>query len=558
MEIHVILSLGLLLAAALIGAILAEQIRVPKVTAYLLVGLLLGPHGMRLLPEEHTRILEPFNEMAMALVLFNLGCQFSLDRFRVLLRKLIPISAGEQITGFVLVALLTGFVTGNATMGLVLGIMSLATAPATTVLVLKEAQAEGPVTDLCGGLVAFNNLTCIVIFELAYVGISIATGNQQGSVIRQVGGIFGELALATSIGAVSGLLVSFFCGLIAGKRWLVLLIGVMATVLGICEAFHLPYLLSFLTMGLVVVNTSSVAKKIVRELDQTTTVLCVMFFVLHGSHLDVSAFLSAGVVGLVYIATRMIGKYLGAFAVTKYRGEDEDVHKWLGLTLMAQAGVAIAISASIVDREMKYANEIQSIILGSVVFFEILGPLLIRYSVFQAGEMPLGQAIHHSGTTPREQVIDMRNRLSVALGRDPDEHHPSAEVTVDSLISRDVAGLPQAATFFQVIEHIERSHDNVFPVIDAEGKPAGIIRYSAISSAVYDPDARDLIRADDLAEPKPDCICLSEPVTRVIELFNKITDDCLFVTDPAASDQFCGVVRRSEVMNMLIQGHRGS
>ena len=558
MEAQIVLSLGVLLAAALVGAILAEQIRVPKVTAYLLVGLALGEHGLNLLPAEHAHALEPFNDMAMALVLFNLGCQFSLDRFRVLLRKLVPISIGEQATCLVLVGLATGFATGSAIIGLLLGIMAMATAPATTVLVLKEAQSEGPVTDLCGGLVAFNNLTCIVLFELALVGIQIATGDQAGSTLLQIGTMFGHLGFATLIGAVSGLLVSFFCGLIAGKRWLVLLIGMVAIVLGVCEGLEVPYLLAFLTMGLTVVNTSTEAKAITKELDQTTAVLCVMFFVLHGSHLDINAFLSAGVIGLLYILTRMIGKYAGTYVVAKRRGEDEDVQSWLGLTLMAQAGVAIALSSNIVALGMTHSREIQIIILGSVVFFEIAGPLLIRHGVLQAGEMPLREAIHHSSTTPIEQLHNMRNRLFVAFGWDPAEHLPSTEVTVAQLAASDVQAILNAASFGEVIEYIEHSHDNVFPVVDKDGLPTGVIRYSAISNAVFDPDAVDIVRADDLAEPLVNSVNSSDTASHVVELFNRVSDDCIVVTDLDNDGKFCGVVRRSDVMNMLIRGHASS
>ena len=558
MEAQIVLSLGVLLAAALVGAILAEQIRVPKVTAYLLVGLALGEHGLNLLPAEHAHALEPFNDMAMALVLFNLGCQFSLDRFRVLLRKLVPISIGEQATCLVLVGLATGFATGSAIIGLLLGIMAMATAPATTVLVLKEAQSEGPVTDLCGGLVAFNNLTCIVLFELALVGIQIATGDQAGSTLLQIGTMFGHLGFATLIGAVSGLLVSFFCGLIAGKRWLVLLIGMVAIVLGVCEGLEVPYLLAFLTMGLTVVNTSTEAKAITKELDQTTAVLCVMFFVLHGSHLDINAFLSAGVIGLLYILTRRIGKYAGTYVVAKRRGEDEDVQSWLGLTLMAQAGVAIALSSNIVALGMTHSREIQIIILGSVVFFEIAGPLLIRHGVLQAGEMPLREAIHHSSTTPIEQLHNMRNRLFVAFGWDPAEHLPSTEVTVAQLAASDVQAILNAASFGEVIEYIEHSHDNVFPVVDKDGLPTGVIRYSAISNAVFDPDAVDIVRADDLAEPLVNSVNSSDTASHVVELFNRVSDDCIVVTDPDNDGKFCGVVRRSDVMNMLIRGHASS
>lgn len=554
---NIIFAVGLLLVAALVGAILSERIRVPKVTAYLLVGLAVGPHGVRLLREEHAQALEPFNDMAMALVLFNLGCQFPLDRFRLLLRRLVPISIGEQGICFLLVGMATGVATGSATVGLLLGIMAMATAPATTVLVLKEAQSQGPVTDLCGGLVAFNNLTCILIFELAFVAIQIASGRMAGSLVGHIGSLFGGLVAAALIGIVSGLLVSFCCGLLAKKRWLVLLIGSMALVLGACELLHVPYLLAFLMMGLTVVNTSPDATIITKELGQTTTLLCVMFFVVHGTHLDIHAFLSAGLIGLLYILTRMLGKYVGAWMIANRLDEPEDVKSWLGLTLMAQAGIAIALSSTIVDRGVPHAREIQTIILGSVVFFEIAGPLLIRHAVYHAGEMPLGDAIHHSATTPHEQLDEMWNRFLVAMGKKPlvDLESPM-DVKLESLVSKDVQALPSAAEFGDVIEHIEQSHDNVFPVVDPSGVATGLIRYSAISGAVFDPDSVDLICAEDLAEPLVHSVGLRDSLESLVQLFNSVTDDCVVVTDPERDGRFLGVVRRSDVMNLLIRGHR--
>ena len=550
---NVIFSVGLLLVAALVGAILAEKVRVPKVTAYLLVGLALGHHGLGLLREDHAESLEPFNDMAMALVLFNLGCQFSLERFRTLLRKLVPVSAGEQILCFLLVSLATGVATGNAVVGTLLGVMAMATAPATTVLVLKESQADGPVTDLCGGLVAFNNLTCIVVFELVYVLIQSLTGNMVGSVFGHLGGVFGGLAVATTVGVASGLLVSFVCGLVAGKRLLVLLIGTIALVLGACELLAVPYLLAFLAMGVVVVNTSPNAKVITKELGQTTTLLCVLFFVLHGSHLDVQAFLSAGVIGMLYILTRMAGKYIGTSIVTRRQGEENAIQSWLGLTLMAQAGVAIALCSAIEARGMADAKEIRAIILGSVVFFEIAGPLLIRHAVYQAGEMPLGQAFPHAATSPREQWDEMRNRFSIAIGRK--QLVSQSPVGIDTLVARDVEGLNESAGFMQVIEYIEHSHDNTFPVVNSGGVATGVIRYSAISNAMFDPEAIDLVCAEDLAEPLAHSVGLGETVSGLVELFNQTTDDCVVVSDPD-SQKFLGVVRRGDVMNLLVRGHR--
>lgn len=545
------LAVGFLLVAALVGAVASDRVRVPKVTAYLLVGLAIGPHVLGWLRAEHIDSLEPFNDMAMALVLFNLGCQFSLDRFRYLLRHLVPLSAGEQTACFVMVAIATGLATNSWTTGILLGVLALATAPATTVLVLKESQARGPVTDLCGGLVAFNNLTCIIAFELVYVGIQLAKGKLTGGASAHVGGLLSELIGAIFVGLIGGFIVSFLCGLIARKRWLVLLLGMIAMVLGLCEMLHVPFLLAFLAMGLFVANTSSVATEISKQLEQATTVLCVLFFVLHGTHLDLHAFVDAGVVGLLYILMRMAGKYIGTWAVAKRRHELPDVQSWLGLSLMAQAGVAIAISSTIVTRGMEGAREVQSIILGSVVFFEIVGPLLIRHAVIKAGEMPLGQAIHHTSSTPMEQLRSMRDRLLYALG------HQSADegtLSVSNVMVTDVPALSNSAGFAKVIDYIEHSHDNVFPVVDAVGSTVGVIRYAAISGAVFEPDAMDLICADDLVEPITHWVAPNDPASRAIELFNEAPDDCLVVMDPLMENKYCGLVRRSDVMTLLVRG----
>ena len=252
----------------------------------------------------------------------------------------------------------------------------------------------------------------------------------------------------------------------------------------------------------------------------------------------------------------MLGKYVGVWIVANRRNEPDDVKNWLGPTLMAQAGVAIALSASIVERGVDNAREIQTIILGSVVFFEIVGPLLIRHAVYHAGEMPLGHAIHHSSMTPREQLDVMWNRFLVAMGNAPETPESPQELKVESLVSTDVQALPSAAELGDVIEHIEHSHDNVFPVVDAAGIPTGLIRYAAISGAVFDPDCTDVVCADDLAEPLVHSVEPSDSLESLVRLFNSVADDCVVVTDPDGNGRFHGAVRRSDVRNLLIRGHR--
>ena len=141
-----------------------DWVRVPKVTAYLLVGLAVGHHGLNLVSPEAMHHLEPFANMAMALVLFNLGAQFPLSKLSRL-RRLSPLLAGEQLATFIVVTAGVYLFSSNVAMAVLLGTLALATAPATTVLVLKEIQSRGPVTELANGLVVLNNLVCILLFE---------------------------------------------------------------------------------------------------------------------------------------------------------------------------------------------------------------------------------------------------------------------------------------------------------------------------------------------------------------------------------------------------------
>ena len=188
------LTLGLLLAAALLAGMLAERLRLPKVTAYLMVGLLLGPYAMdslptavteflpefllnlKTIPERHLVFLDPLAKLAMALVLFNMGCSFSLQHIRSHWKSIVRLSAGELILTMLLVSIGLRFLGQSWELAVLFGVLALATAPATTVLVLKESQSEGPVTRYANTLVALNNIVAILLFEVLLVAILAMEG----------------------------------------------------------------------------------------------------------------------------------------------------------------------------------------------------------------------------------------------------------------------------------------------------------------------------------------------------------------------------------------------
>ena len=439
---------------------------------------------------------------------------------------------------------------------LLLAALALATAPATTILVLKEASSEGQVTEYASALVALNNLFAIVAFEVIFLGIQLSGHNLTSPLSAELFLLTRNILGSILLGALTGLLVSYGCGLLSQNRWLVLLVATSTFMLGFCEMFKIPYMLTFLMAGLTVVNSSDLSTKIVAELERLTGLLCVVFFAIHGTELDVRAFLAAGVVGTVYIICRSIGKYLGAYVGARAIGESGQVRVWLGPTLLAQAGAAIALSEIAVHRNPELGASVQIVILGSVVFFEIVGPILIRQSVMRAGEVPLAQAIYHTTDTPVSQGAAIWNRLRLSFGWHPVNRQPPSELTVRDLLRRNVAGIPESATFDQVIHYIEHSHDNTYPVVDEDATLIGVIRYPLLSTALFDRNVGSLVRAEDLATPVNAPLHPDDPASRALELLNKDTDDCIPVVQRERPHRLLGVVRKNDIVNLLIRGHR--
>lgn len=557
-EMNPAATLGLLLGVSLLAGALAEAVKFPKVTAYLLVGVLMGPAVLHWVPTEHVHSLEPFTRLAMALVLFNLGCHFPLDRMRRIFKPVAALSLGEMGMTFCLVTFGMMLCGQSGPISLLFGTLAIATAPATTILVLKEIESEGPVTEYANSLVAVNNLVSIIAFEVAFLFVYMLRGSLETSVLSQLGTLCRDIGGSLLLGVAAGLFVSYGCGLAKPSRWIVLLVAAITFVLGVCEAGGLPYMLAFLAMGVVVVNTSDLSSKIIAELDRMTGLLSVMFFVLHGAELDIHAFLTTGWIGAAYIIFRCSGKYFGIYSAAKFCNESEPVRKWLGATLLAQAGAAIALSGIAAKRDPDLGKPLQAIILGTVVFFEIVGPFLIRRGVLRAGEVPLGQAIRHSSTSVMGQFREVLARMMAALGREAVKRRPADELTVQNLLRANVRGINWRAQLNEVIAHIEHSHDNTYPVINDNATVVGVIRYPALSHAMYDPYVSSLVCAEDLAAPYVTILYPDEPAEQARELFIKTSDDCIPVVSREPPHTLLGVVRRADVMKLLISDHRRS
>ncbi|WP_339728275.1 cation:proton antiporter [uncultured Gimesia sp.] len=558
---HIIFTLGIFLAAGLVSGTLGELFRLPKVTAYLLMGVILGPAIFDLIPHTHIEELNPLTDLAMALVLFGLGNHFTLSRLRRLFHRVLPLSVSEILATFFLVYVGLLLVGESGSAAILLGALAIATAPATTILVLKEMESEGPISEYTGILVALNNLVSIVAFEIIFVAVYFFQGDSQHtSVFAQLGHLGLDIFGSIFIGIFGGLMISYGNAIIKGSRRMIMLLGLIALALGLCRTTGLPYMLTFLAMGFTVANSLAEEEvpKLEKELNPLTGFLCVLFFIIHGAELEPKQFMEAGLVGFSYIILRLLGKYIGILVPARMRGEEPEVSQWLGTTLFAQAGAAIALSAIAVSRDPVLGGHLQTIILGSVVFFEIVGPIMIRQSVLRAGEVPLINAIHHTAGDPISEFQAMIRRFLVSFGLLSEIDQPPDQILVEQLYRKNVKGISQTATFNEVISFIEHSHDNTFPVLGPNEEVVGVIRYQDLSNTLFDPKIGSLVRAADLANNLETVVYPDDSLARVWTKFREGSYDCLPVVAREQPHRMLGVIRRWEILKYYIKGHRSA
>jgi hypothetical protein len=353
------------------------------------------------------------------------------------------------------------------------------------------------------------------------------------------------------LGITAGLLVSFACGILLAPRWLVLLTAVITPVMAACELLDVPYLLTFLAMGVTVASTSDIAEGISKTLDRLISLLCVVFFVIHGAAMDLNKLWAAGAVGAAYIALRCLGKYLGVYLAADAHRDGPGVKRLLGAALLSQAGAAIALSAIAVQRDPAIGIPLQDIILGTVVFFEIIGPVLVRTAVLRGGEVPVAAAILHTTSSPREQLRTMSYLVMKSLGVSPLRGSKSDRLDVSRVTRRNVKPLLASSHFDDVLDHIEHSHDNTYPVVNEDNILVGIVRYTDMRDVLFEPTANDLITAADLAVPARLVLDQDQTLGEAWRMFSEGSDDCLPVVASVFSNQYYGVVRQRDLLRFF-------
>ena len=405
----IFLSLSIALLAGLLLSRLAKLVKLPAVTAYLISGVLIGPFvlgalnipGIGIISEQ----IEGFgliSDLALGFIAFSMGNEFRLSQ----LKKI-----GKQATVIgVLQALITTIVVDVALIALhfampdtlsipaaiVLASVATATAPAATLMVVKQYKAKGPVTDVLLPVVALDDAVGLVVFAISF-GIARSMGTAGVSPLAIILEPLLEIFLSLLLGFVMGLLFTlcekYFHS--RSKRMAVSVTFVMLTVALSGLKFeigdiHIAFssLLACMMLGTVFCNICEVSEELMDRADRWTTPVLILFFVISGAELDLSVFAqwTVVVVGIVYIIARSLGKYYGANISARITKSDPNIIKYLGITLLPQAGVALGMAIKAIELGPDGAI-VRNITLFAVLIYEIVGPFLTKMALTKAGDI---------------------------------------------------------------------------------------------------------------------------------------------------------------------------
>ena len=336
-------SLGLILLLALLAGHLVKVIRVPEVTGYIVAGIALGPLVLGWVSAENLLALEVLSEVALGLILFSIGSVFEFSRFRRIGRQVLYLTSIESTLASMLVTIGVLVLGQPWQVALLLGAVAIATAPASTLMVIRECDSAGPLTDNMLGIIAVNNLFCITAYALVAAAIDLASelgGTSLLDAVYRAGyPLVWQLIGSVALGYLVGLMLAGWSSRVSETgEVLILLAGSILLCVGVARLIDLSPLVASLAVGATMVNLAERSRSLFNTLSGTDPPFYAIFFVIAGADLDLSLVPTMGVIGLVYVGGRIVGKFVGAVAGARWLQLDQSVQRFLGFGLMAQAG----------------------------------------------------------------------------------------------------------------------------------------------------------------------------------------------------------------------------
>lgn len=482
-HLNALFLLGLILFTGTVGGRILQKLRIPQVVGYIIAGILLGRSGLDIINKDVIEALAPFNYFALGIIGFMIGGELKTDVFRRYGKQFIAILLAEGVTAFivvfVLVGLLGSIVFGNPAyfwaLGLLLGAIASATAPAATTDVLWEYKARGPLTTTVLGIVALDDALALMLFAIA---ASIVPGmlGAHASLLSAIARPVYEIGAGVIVGAVfSIILVKLLRRYVEKDKILVFSLCSILFALGSALIMEIDMLLAAMVMGVVLVNYEKrLSKEVFKLVSGFATPFYILFFVLVGAKFDLHATTASAVfIAVIYLFGRTFGKMTGAYFGAKFSGAPASVVRYLPYCLFSQAGVAIGLSI-LASQIFPGAIGSSIIVIVTLTTFvvQLLGPSCVKYAVIRAQE---------AGLNVTEEDLLLKTTVGQIMDKNPPHVYENIQI-------RDILNI------------FSKSNYRTYPVIDKGKKLKGVITLESIRQSLAHAEIGSLVLAHDIME----------------------------------------------------------
>ncbi len=401
-----LLTTGLLLFFGHWGGRLANRLSLPRITGYLLVGLIFSPSIFHILQAETIQHrLHFINDIALSIIAYNVGGSLDVRVLKGLGRTIGWITwfqaMGALVVTFLVLVAVLGFLPAFSqgplakpnmivAISLIIGAISAATAPGAVLAVISEVRAKGEFTNILLGVIALDDALTIVFFSVAGALAQAILGMDfKGQNLLFLP--FYEIGVSILIGSAAGLVLALTGTFIErAEAMLMVVLGTLLSTSALATMFHGSSILAAMTVGFWVINHKPAHQNFFKSVEPLEDAVFGLFFTLAGAHMDISVLKSAWVLALILLVVRMIGKQLGVLVGARISGASEAVRKYLGLALFPQAGVTIGLVLLAQDLLPEAAgNVVVNAMIGSVIINELMAPLLLHYCLKKVGEVAL-------------------------------------------------------------------------------------------------------------------------------------------------------------------------
>jgi Kef-type K+ transport system membrane component KefB len=393
---QILLLFGVILILGLAGGRLFEKIGIPQVVGYIIVGLILGESITHVVPGKLLDNLSPLTSIALAFIGFMVGGELNIATFRKYGGQFFTILFSEGMLAMILVSVFVTLWTRNIALGILLGALSSATAPAATVDVLWEYRSRGPLTNTILAIVALDDGLALILYGFAFAFSKAIVGretlNLQNMLSQPLLEIFGSVAIGIALGFLADKSLQWIK---SKEDKLVIIIGTVLLASGAAAMLQLSLILTSMVLGFYLTNINPHRNESNFEIIKAfVPPIYIIFFVFIGARLNLGLLPKMGIIGALYIVGRTAGKWIGAFGGAKLSHSPDTVRKYLGFALFSQAGVAIGLALDTYQNFRHYGaagnqigNTIINVIAATTFIVQIIGPPSVKYAISRAGEI---------------------------------------------------------------------------------------------------------------------------------------------------------------------------